>query len=212
MRIKRSNYILSLTLVFISLSIACIARSINSQKANEASQLPARSADATSAPAGWKRYSLNDASSVSLILPSEPEHLSYDSGTAEKTHVYISKNDSGVYGVAYLADLPAAARISEESGNEFFFNIFIKPFAVSFKKAIQSNDNDLPHQMLGHKQARVSGFDGMEQDFSLGTFQGRALLFRVNQAGICVVTIWKQPAAPNDITYFFSSVRVENGQ
>ena len=213
MRIKFTTLILWLILGFTSLSIACVAQSLSSRKATDASTpLPAKSVNETSALAGWKRYTFSDASSISLILPSEPERLSYDSGAAETTHVYISKNDSGVYGVAYLTDLPAAARSSEESGNEFFFNTFIKPLAMSFQKDIQTKGIDLPHQMLEHRQTQVSGLDGMEQDFSLGTFQGHALLFRDGQAGICVVAIWKQSVPVTDRTAFFNSVKVVNGQ
>jgi len=135
----------------------------------------------------------------------------HNSGAPEMTRVHVSNTRSGVYGVAYLNDLPAAARLSTESGNEFLFNMFIKPIAVSFQRIAQTNNGSLKPRMLEQRKAIVSGIEGLDQDFSLGAFTERARMLRGGQTGICVVAIWKQDTSSIDQTAaFFDSVKVVN--
>ncbi len=212
MRNKTSLILIGLMLGGVTSSIACAARTASLP---DVSGTPAsnqvRAIDESSASTEWKRYYLIDTPSLSLILPSEPEQTTHDSGAPEMTRIHVSNNKSGVYGVAYLNDLPAAARLSTESGNEFLFNMFIKPIAVSFQRIAQTNNGSLKPRMLEQRKAIVSGIEGLDQDFSLGAFTERARMLRGGQTGICVVAIWKQDTSSIDQTAaFFDSVKVVN--
>jgi len=212
MRNKTSLILSGLVLGGVTSNIACAARTASSPDVNGAPPSnQVRAIDKSSASTEWKRYYLSGTHSLSLVLPSEPEQTTHDSGAPEMTRVHISNHKSGVYGVAHLSDLPAAARLSTESGNEFLFNTFIQPFAVNFQRIAQTNNGSLKPRMLEERKASVSGFEGIDQDFSLGAFNGRARMFRVGQTGICVVAIWKQDTSSTEQTAaFFDSVKVES--
>lgn len=192
-------------------SLACDTRTASTQKVG-VTPFTEISIDDFSIPSGWKRYSVGERPSFSLALPSKPESLTYDWDAKEKIDVYLSKNGLGVYGVSYLGNLTAAASRSEEKGSEFLFNIFIRPFALNIQNSMHLNETELEHQMLGQRMVEVEGVEALEWDFSLSHFQGRARLFRIGQAGICVVAIWEQTAKLNDLKTFFSSIRIVKRQ
>lgn len=213
MRIKSLSFLIGLLLSASSSSIACVSQTLTTQETSATpAQRPARVVGDSTASARWKRYNLDDVPSLNLILPSEPERQTASSGTAETTRVYMSRDSSGVYGAAYLDDLPAAASRSEESGKDFLFNTFIKAFAVSFQNLVQVKGNDLQVKMLEQRQVRVSGVEGIEQDFTLDSFNGRARIIRVGDVGVSMVAIWTQNARLSDRIAFFDSARVEKGE
>lgn len=208
MGIKSSSFLIGLLFIIASSSVACRAQTINTQ---EASTTPrqARGEKDSSAPAGWKRYDFDKPLTFSLILPNEPERqVSTVPDGAETAHVYISKSDSGVYGVTYIDNLPAVASRSVESGNEFFFKMFVKNFAMKLQSAGQQKGDNLQFKVITDQRITVNGLDGLERNFSIGLIQGRARLVRVGQAGFCVVAVWKQTAPSAERDAFFNSVKI----
>lgn len=172
----------------------------------------AGAADSSPAPAGWKRYGLGELPAFSLILPGEPERLTHDSGAEVMTRVYVSKNDSAVYGASYISDLPAAAGTWAESGSEFLLSTFVKPFAATFRKVVREKGGKLQLRMSKQPEMIVSGgAESLEQYFSFGPFQGRARLFRMGPAGVCAVAVWKGNAPARERAAFFDSIRVAGG-
>ena len=166
--------------------------------------------DESVVPVGWKRYKLRDEPAVSIALPSEPEHLSHDSGAKELTSVFLSNKGTDVYGAAFLNDLPASARSSEESGRDFIFDTFIKPFVMSFQNFAGLDNADLQFQILEERRVKMSSNDALEQDFMIGSFHGRMRMTRVGTVGIYAVTIWKESIPSADQALFFDSIKIEN--
>jgi hypothetical protein len=208
MRIISGAFLVALLLSIASSSISCRAQTTSSRETS-ATLHQAEGEKDSSTPAGWKRYDFDKPLSFSLILPSEPERRkSAIAGGEETAHVYISKSDSGVYGVTYIDNLRAVASRSEESGNEFFFNMFVKDFAMKLQSVGQQKGDDWQFKVIDDKQITVNGFDGLERNFSIGDFRGRVQLVRAGQAGFCVVAIWEQTAPSAERDAFFKSVKI----
>ena len=209
---KTSPLLIGLLLTIASLNVSCASQRASTQGVVATpSPLLSKAANNFPTPAGWERYTLNDRPSLSLILPGEPEYLAHDSGATERTRVHVSKNRLGIYGVAYLSDLPAAARTSTESGNEFFFNTFLKPFAMNFANDTETKGASRQPLMMEQRSIAIGDIEGIEQDFALGRLRGRTRLFRVGLVGLCVVAMWKEDAPTADQTAFFDSVRIMSG-
>lgn len=203
-----------LLLCIASSGVACRSQTI-SQEDTKATTSRVRSIDDSSILAGWKRYSFDKPLAVSLILPTEPEQQTstFHSGTVTK-QTYISANDLGLYGLVYISDLPTVAKYWAASGNNLFYEIFIRDFAKKMesreKQKILIQDSMV--KFMTERQVTVSNIEGWERSFSIGDFQGRAQLVRVGQAGLCMVAIWKQSAPPKEQDAFFNSVKIGEGK
>jgi len=206
MQIKINLVLVGLLLSLAPINNSCTARTASTQTANAAKSPLAKAQNDPNTSLGWKRYSIDDAPAFSLVLPSEPVRSS-----AGATHTYMSASSAGIYGVAYLVDMTAAARHSEGSGAEFLIDNFLKPFAVNYQQA-QGAGNDFHIQLLVQRETSISGIKGFEQDFSVGDSQGRARIIRIGQDGFCVVAIWRANAPPSELNTFFDSVKVESTQ
>lgn len=212
MKITSGAFLIALLLGLASLSVACASRTINTQVAKETpTPLQGGGRDDSTSTAEWKRYDFDKPLAFSISLPSEPERRvsTFPSQTAT-SHVFISRSNSGVYGAVYISDLPAVARHWESSGNQFFYEIFIKDFAVKLEgKGEDDNiDFDSHVRFTAEWQVTVSGLEGLERDFSIKDSQGRMQLLRVGQASFCVVAIWKQTATLAERDAFFDSVKI----
>lgn len=213
MKIRSSAFLIALLLSLVFFGVACASRSVNTQDAKATS--PASSGrDDSALPAAWKRYNFDQPLAFSLILPGEPEQRAHTIiGGTEKSHVYLSRNSSGVYGLTYIDNLPAVARRAEEDGNEFFFDLFIKEFALKLQPNGQEKSagpESKQFKVTSEKPVVISGFDGLERDFSIGSFQGRAQLARMGEAAFCLIAIW-QPTAPlAEQEAFFKSLKVSS--
>lgn len=211
MKIVSGSFLIALLLGLASWSVACGSRAINTQ-GTKATPQQVGAIDDSSAPFGWKRYEFDKPLSFSLILPNEPEQrVSTFSGGTETSHVYISTSRSGVYGLTYIDDLPAVAKRYPESGHEFFFETFVKDFALRLQNSEREENVDIQFKQfkaLKETQAVVSGIEGLEWSFLVGPFQGRMQIARVGQAAFCLVAIWKQTASPAEQDAFFNSAKI----
>lgn len=211
MKIRSSALLTALLLSLVAAGAACASRSINTQDAQATS--PASSGkDGSSIPAAWKRYDFDKPIALSLILPGTPEERgSTIIGGTEKSHVYLARGGSGVYGLKYIDNLPSVARRAEEDGNEFFYDLFIKEFALKMQSSGQDKSagpGAAQFKVTSEKPVVVSGFEGLERDFSLGSLQGRAQLARMGQAAVCLVAIWEPTAPAAEQEAFFKSFKV----
>jgi len=209
MKITSGAFLIALLLSIASSGVACASRKTDTQDA-KATPRPSDRPDDSSAPAGWKRYSFEKPLAFSLMLPGEPEQrTSTFSSQTETSHVFISESNSGVYGATYISDLTAVASKWEESGNKFFYEIFIKDFAAKINnKAGKNIDFESQVKFTSERRVTVGGQEGLERNFSAGDFRGRVQLVRIGQAGFCLVAIWKQSAPPAEQDAFFNSVKI----
>lgn len=211
MKITSGAFLIALLLSLVSSSVACALRAANAQDAKAATRQDA-GIDDSSLPAGWKRYNFDKPLAFSIILPKEPEQqVSTFSGGTETSHVYISTNGSGAYGLTYINNLPAVANRSTESGHEFFFNTFIKEFIQKLQNNEQEKSVDLQFEefkITTDKPVVINGVEGLEWNFSGGPFQGRAQLARAGQAGFCLIAVWKQTTSLAEQDAFFKSFKV----
>jgi hypothetical protein len=211
MKTLSGSFLIALLLSLASWSVACGSRAINTWDAKTAPQRFG-GIDDSSAPLGWKRYEFDKPLAFSLILPDEPEkRVSTLYGGPETSHVYISMSRSGVYGLTYIDDLPAVAKRYPESGHEFFFESFVKDFALRLQNSGQEKGSDLgfkQFKVIKETQVAVSGIEGLEWSFLVGPFQGRMQMGRVGQAAFCLVAIWKQAASLSEQDAFFNSAKI----
>lgn len=205
---KLSSILLGLFLSTLLPNVACSAQTTITQK-GEAIQNSTSPMSEPSASVGWKRYQLGDTPKFSVTLPNEPiSSVSVIKDTEQTARTYISKTSSGVYGASYLNDLPFAASRSTVSGNEFFFDTFIKAFALNIQTSIPKDGTNLKFKMLGWHGITIGNLEGLEQDFSVGKFLGRARLYRIEQGGLCFVAIWTETSPLVERTTFFDSVQI----
>jgi hypothetical protein len=209
MKITSGAFLITLLLSLASLSIACASRKIDTQDAKAAPRQTGT--DDSSVPAGWKRYDFKEPLAFSMILPNKPEQrvLTLPVET-ETSHLFISAGDSGVYGAVYISDLPAVASRWESSGNKFFYELFIRDFAIKLenKGAEKSIDFESQMRFTTDRQVTINGQEALERNFAVGDFQGRTQLRRIGQAGFCIVAIWKQSTPVAERDAFFNSVKI----
>jgi hypothetical protein len=62
--------------------------------------------------------------------------------------------------------------------------------------------------MLEQRGITIDNFEGLEQDFSVDNFFGRARLYRIGQGGLCFVAIWSEASPPAERIAFFDSVQI----
>lgn len=205
---KIPSILLGLFLSVALPNLSCSAQTTSTQKGKTA-QSSALPMSESSAPVGWKRYQLGEIPVFSLILPTEPVvGISVNKDTNQSTRTYISKISAGVYGASYLNDLPFAASRATESGNEFFFDTFIKAFVLNGQNSVPESGVNLKFKMIGQRKIAIGNFEGLEQDFSVGKSLGRARLYRIGQRGLCFVAIWTENSPLVERTKFFDSVQI----
>jgi hypothetical protein len=211
MKTLSGSFLIALLIGLAPWSVACGSRAINTRNAKTTAQRFG-GIDDSSAPSEWKRYEFDKPLAFSLILPNEPEQrVSTLSGGPERSHVYISMSRSGVYGLTYIDDLPAVAKRYPKSGYEFFFETFVKDFALRLQNSGQEKSSDLgfkQFKVIKETQVAVSGIEGLEWNFLVGLFQGRMQMVRVGQAAFCLVAIWKQTASLTEQDAFFNSAKI----
>lgn len=208
MMVKLRSIFLCLFFSFVLSNVACSAQTTVTQK-SEVIQNSTSPMSEPSAPVGWKKYQLGDTLTFNVILPAEPiSGVSAIKDTEQTARTYISKTSSGVYGASYLNDLPLAASRSTVSGDEFFFDTFIKAFATDSQTSLGKDGTSINFKMLGQRGITIGNVEGLEQDFSVGKFLGRARLYRIEQGGLCFVAIWTETSPRVERTMFFDSVRI----
>ena len=210
MKITSSAFLLALLLSLASSGVACASRKMDTQDA-KATPRQVGGTDDSSSPVGWKRYDFNEPLAFSMILPNKPEQrVSTFLEETETSHLFISAGNSSVYGVVYISDLPAVASRWESAGNKFFYELFIRDFAVKLesKGGEKSIDFDSQVRFTTDRQVAVGGQEAWERDFAVGDFQGRTQLIRIGQAGFCIVAIWKQSTPLAERDAFFNSVKL----
>lgn len=213
MIIRSSFFLLGILLGVTSWTLVCVDQKANTREVGATTLRSAEKLATPSSLTGWKRYPIEGVSSFSIVLPNEPQHRAVaSSASTEPTHVYLSSDKSGVYGLGYLADLPAAAARSESTGQEFFFDTFIKAFALESQINSPHKIDKIEFQMSAQRKAEISGISGLEQDLTVGHFPGRVRMVRIGKEGFCVVAIWKQSAPPVEAASFFDSVMLVSEQ
>src|SRR3712207_1575675 len=158
MKLGARPALVALLLGIASSSFACGARGVNKAGADE------------QPPAGWKRYDFQKPLAFSLLLPGEPEQrVGPLPGGEEISHAFISADNSGVYGATYISDLTAVAGRWESSGNELFYEIFVKDFAAEMTRGGggQSVESGSGVRFTADRQVTVSGLEALERDFSI---------------------------------------------
>lgn len=208
-KITSGAFLIALLFSLASLSLACASRKVDTQDAKASPRQTG--ADDSSSPAGWKRYDFKEPLAFSMILPNKPEQrVSTLPVETETSHLFISKGNSGVYGATYITDLPAVASRWESAGNNLFYELFIRDFAMKLenKGVEKSIDFESQVRFTTDRQVTINGQEALERDFILGDFQGRTQLRRIGQAGFCVVAIWKQGTPLVERDAFFNSVKI----
>ena len=201
-------WLLALTLGISCLSGGCLGQTAVRRQENAAHELRSGAAGKNQQGLeGWKRYEIAvGPRTISLVLPSTPEALTAaSSDNTGVTRAFVSGATSSVYGVAYLENMTVAASEWERSGSDFFFEKFIRPFIGKMAPATPVTDESR-FKMLESRNVRVSGVEWLEQDFAFGPTQGKALLTRFGEDGLCIVAIEKQPS--HSVKSFFDSVKL----
>lgn len=172
--------------------------------------LPARPVADKLAPAGWTRYEIGEPPRFSLILPGEPtatvNRVTVIPGVAATTHNYLSITDSRVYGVSYLAKLPAA--LQDDARKRTFFEGYVQEFARGFQAGMKTRGMTVSLTMLELRTAAVDGLAGYEQDFSYGEATGRVRLVFDPGSAYAVVAIRKGLSSNTESDAFFASLKV----
>jgi hypothetical protein len=119
---------------------------------------------------------------------------------------YASVTESGVYGVSYLDDLPAALR--DETAKREFFGRFVKGFAAGFHTGMKARGMDVTLTMSEQRAAAVAGLAGYEQDFSYGEATGRVRLVFDARSAYAVVAVWNPLSSDSERRAFFESLKV----
>ena len=175
-----------------------------------AAPLPARPVADKLDRAGWTRYEIGEPARFSLILPGEPtakvNRVTIIPGVSATTHNYLSITGSGVYGLSYLAKLPAA--LQDDARKRTFFEGYVKEFARGFQAGMKTRGMAVSLTLSEQRTAAVDGLTGYEQDFSYGEATGRVRLVFDPGSAYAVVAIWKGLSSNTEIDAFFESLKV----
>jgi hypothetical protein len=162
--------------------------------------------------AGWRRYQFGDNPAFSVVMPTQPE------ASAERTpspgapamvvHLYTSTNDTGVYGAARLDGLPINIERSTEAERQGFFKNFAAGFVNGFQESLKKNNLNYELKLHEPRKVTAAGYEGFEQDLTVGPFRGRTQLVFVGKAAFCVMSIWNQDAPAADREAYFASFRL----
>jgi hypothetical protein len=178
--------------------------------AQASAPLPAKPVADKLAPEGWTRYEIGDPARFSLLLPAEPvvqaDRVTIIPGVVATARNYLSVTGSGVYGVSYLDELPAALR--DDTRKRTFFVGYVKDFAQGFQAGMKNRGAAVSLTMLEQRPVTFGGMAGYEQDFSYGDVMGRMRLVFDPGSAYAVVAVWKGLSSNNEIDAFFASLKV----
>lgn len=167
-----------------------------------------------SALPGWKRYQFGDPQLFSAILPGAPQYQSEKFPVTQGTLVtrlYVTPSATGVYGLNYIESPLASTTGQTDAETRNFFTGYMKGFIDGFKKGLeQKGFTDVETKTGAERQVRVSGFDGFEQDLTIGPFEGRSQVVFIGRRVYAAIALWNQENPASERAAFFNSFQIRD--
>lgn len=146
------------------------------------------------------------------MLPGQPEEniarSDISAGITVTTHVYTVTNDSGVFMVAHMSDLPMVAEKMPETYKQSFYDGMWKGMAGGIRKELEKNGMLFQVVPVSQRSVVVGGINGREQDFTIGPLQGRAQMALKGQGAFLVMTFLTDEKFVPTRNTFFESFRI----
>jgi hypothetical protein len=169
--------------------------------------------DAT-APAGWKRYQIGTPAAFSAFLPGTPQYEGKQFAPAQGSLVvrlYMTSNSTGVYGLNYIESPLGTTLDKSEAQTRTFFKSYMNGFIKGFKESLQEKGStELETKTSAERQVKISGFDGYEQDLTIGPVQGRTQVIFLGRNVYAAIAFWNAQGPVSERTAFFNSFQIHS--
>jgi hypothetical protein len=180
----------------------------------EITPLPVTVVEDTSALPGWKRYQFGDPQLFSATLPGSPQYQSEKFPAAQGSliaRLYMIPSATGVYGLNYIESPVATASGKSDAAARGFFKSYMNGFIDGFKKGLQQRGfTDLETKTSPERQVKISGFDGYEQDLTIGPFQGRTQVVFIGRKVYAAIVLWNEGNPLSERMAFFNSFQIHD--
>lgn len=167
-----------------------------------------------SALAGWKRYQFGDPQRFSVIFPASPQYQSEKFPAAQGSLVarlYMIPSATAVYGLNYIESPMPVSVGKTDAATRLFFNNYMNGFIDGFKKGLQERGvTDLETKRSAERSVRISGFEGYEQDVTVGPFSGRTQVVFIGQKVYAAIALWNPENPLTERTAFFNSFQIRD--
>jgi len=207
----KTNLKLFKVLLLMFLAAVCIAttwgQSLPASPGLPATFIQPKVIEDRSVRAGWQRYQFGVEPPFSVILPVAPDVTAERNATA-LVNTYLSNKGSAVYGASRLDGIGRISESATEDERQTFFRNFIEGFARGFQEALKKDNLKYEMKLSEPRKVTAAGHEALQQDLTVGAFQGSAQLVFLGSGAFCVFSIWNPETPAADREAFFNSFQL----
>jgi len=159
---------------------------------------------------GWKRYELESSEGdvIGVFLPQKPEkffggRMNGGPGVALPVDVYLAAGNNSTYAVVFVNALPnTAVQLSDKEKSDIFRGCWMAIIGRARQAIEQQSGKTADVQGTGPNKEKVSGLDGLTEDFLVGPYPGHARMLFVGKKAYMLVGTWPKDNAKESLDAF----------
>jgi hypothetical protein len=173
-----------------------------------------------SAPEGWKRYQFdyNGGDLLSVIMPSAPREYAGKGQVATDvlirmmTHSFSANTKTESFNALYVDDLSIPSEKMSENQKNIFYDALWDGFAKGMVNAFKDAGQTVEAKALETGNITIGDYKGIEQNFSVGPFHGRARIVLAGKYAYMALATWTSETPAEQVEAFFNSFKIRRVQ